>query len=474
MHGFERILDALIALGLMGVQRFEVAADRVAIAARHVGRNGACDALGGRDGFLARFAHLQGQLLDAAQDRAEIAGRLVRALEPIGKAHDAALEPLEGGLIASGGIRAVELFGQRRNQRGQILRHRTDSLDAGVERVGEVVDALRQQIEPACASRRRDVVDARAERLHVAGERRDAFGRRDAVRQFAQLIDRGFEITQHFRIGRAGRDAVHLARELRHALVKTAQPFGRGHRVECGVHFVQAMLDALQRRRIAVAIAALDPFGERVDVGLQAFERAAWHRLVEGARDVREVRAQRRDCVLDAARLAQRFELRRDEAELAFEIGEVDGGSRSCWLRRLKHRGVGCGVRGFIERALACRNLGDRLIDAERIGRQRRRRLRLDRRAAAGIGWRVASRRELFEPRVELGDGLGEPCAAQRGRGLLAWRGLAVCARRITKGRVRAILRPALRHVSQPRAPPGTAPGSALVHSKRRRLNSFA
>ena len=102
-------------------------------------------------------------------------------------------------------------------------------------------------------------------------------------------------------------------------------------------------------------------------------------------------RAQGRDRVLDAARLAQRFELRRDVAELAFEIGEVHGRCRSCRLRRLKHRGGGRSKRGFVERALACGDLGDRLIDAELIGSQRRRRSRLGRHAAPGIGWRAAS-----------------------------------------------------------------------------------
>ena len=95
------------------------------------------------------------------------------------------------------------------------------------------------------------------------------------------------------------------------------------------MHLVEAMLDALQRRRVgAAAIAALDPFGERMHVGLQAFERAARQRLVDGARDVGEVGAQRRDRVLDAARLAQRLDLRGDVAELALETGEIQRRSR--------------------------------------------------------------------------------------------------------------------------------------------------
>ena len=61
----------------------------------------------------------------------------------------------------------------------------------------------------------------------------------------------------------------------------------------------------------AAAIAVLDPRGERLHVGLQAFERAARQRLVDGARDVGEIGAQRRDRILDAARPAQRLDLRR-------------------------------------------------------------------------------------------------------------------------------------------------------------------
>ena len=89
-----------------------------------------------------------------------------------------------------------------------------------------------------------------------------------------------------------------------------------------------------------MAVAALDPFGERVHVGLQAFERAARHRLVQRMRDVGEVGAQRRDRVLDAARLAQRLDLRRDVGQLAFEIGEVGAGRgrRGRRIGGLEHR----------------------------------------------------------------------------------------------------------------------------------------
>jgi hypothetical protein len=71
VHGFKRILGALIAFCLIGVQRLEVVPDRLVVAARNVGCHCACDALGGRDRFLTRLAHLQRQLLDAALDPAD-------------------------------------------------------------------------------------------------------------------------------------------------------------------------------------------------------------------------------------------------------------------------------------------------------------------------------------------------------------------------------------------------------------------
>ena len=102
VHGFERVLRALVAFGLMRVQRFEIAPER-AISPSPRGMS-AATARATRSAvaiaFLARLAHLQGQLLDAALDRAEIAGALVRGLDPVGELHDAPFELLEGGLIA--------------------------------------------------------------------------------------------------------------------------------------------------------------------------------------------------------------------------------------------------------------------------------------------------------------------------------------------------------------------------------------
>ena len=93
----------------------------------------------------------------------------------------------------------------------------------------------------------RDVVDACAQRLHVAGQRGDAFGRCDAGREFAQLTDRGLEITQRLGIGRTDREAVHFVRQLRYPRVEAGEALGGRHRVEPFVHLGKTALDHLKR-----------------------------------------------------------------------------------------------------------------------------------------------------------------------------------------------------------------------------------
>ena len=217
------------------------------------------------------------------------------------------------------------------------------------------------------------------------------------------------------------------------------------------MHLREAMLDALQRRRVgAAAIAALDPFGERMHVGLQRFERAARQRLVDGARDVGEVGAQRRDRVLDAARAAQRLDLRRDVVSCRSRLEKSALGAAGC----LRPAGTAAAAarRGASSSARwrAAISAID-LIDAElgRLGSERRRAVARDGLAAAGLGGR-ASRGELFEPGVELGDRVGEPRAAQRGRCVLARRG--ACRRPRSRRLPKVEFEPFLdRHAGAPR-----------------------
>ena len=298
VHGLERILGALVAFGVVCVQRLEVAPHLFVAAARNVGDDRARDALGGRDRFLARLAHLHRQMLDAALDPGKVGRALPRGLESVGEPHDAALELRQRRVIEGGGIAAIELVGeahdaglelrerglvagrrmvgviepvgQRLDERLQVGRERPDLLDPRVERMGELVDTLRERVEAGRTGRRRDVIDPRAERVHVAGKRGDALGRGDAVRELAHLVDRGLEIAQQLRIGRRRvPDPVDLVGELGDALVEARERLGRGHRVEAILHLGKAPLDAFQRRRVdAAVVAALDPFGERVHVGL--------------------------------------------------------------------------------------------------------------------------------------------------------------------------------------------------------------
>jgi hypothetical protein len=102
------------------------------------------------------------------------------------------------------------------------------------------------------------VIDARTERLHVAGERRDAFGGCNAGGEFAQFVDRGLEIAQRFRVGRGVPEAVDLAREFKDAFIEAGKAFGRSQCADGVVEFIEAPFDPVQRLRIGdVAITAL-------------------------------------------------------------------------------------------------------------------------------------------------------------------------------------------------------------------------
>ena len=99
MHGFQRFVRTLLAVGEVALAARDL---RVGPRHRlgHVGRDPARNTFRGRGGFLARLAHLQCQLLDAALDRAEIAELLVRRLDLVGDPVDLPFQMLEGGLVA--------------------------------------------------------------------------------------------------------------------------------------------------------------------------------------------------------------------------------------------------------------------------------------------------------------------------------------------------------------------------------------
>ncbi len=403
MNGFQRFVRALLAVGKVALER-----DDLGIGPRHclghVGRDPARNALRGRRRFLARLAHMQRELLDAAFDRAEIAELLVGRLDLVGDADDLPLQMFECRLVARKPVGVVQLVGQRPDQRFQIARQRPDLLHAGVERLGEIIDALRERVEAGRAGALRDVVDARAQRLHVAGKRRDAFGRRDTRRELAQLVDRRFEIAQRFGIGRTDREAVHLVRQFRHARVETRQAFGRRHRVQALVDFGEVALDGFQRRRVgATPVAVVDPLGERLHVALQAFQRAARQGFVDGTRDLGKVRAQCGDRILDIGRVPQGFDLLGDVVKLALQTGEI----------RVRCR---CAAGAAVQRVLARGDLGDRLVDFKIGGLRRDRRRGVGRGTVRG-GGRWASGGQLFEARIEPGDGVLETRAAHRRSG---------------------------------------------------------
>jgi hypothetical protein len=351
------------------------------------------------------------ELLDAALNPAQVGRTLPSGLDMVGERHYARFKLLEGSAFVHQAIALVELVGQRVDEPFEMLWHRAHLLDARVERVGQLMNAVRERVEAARPADRREMIDARRKCLHIACDRGDALGRRDAGGKFAQFVDGGFEVAQRFGIGRGGaaRKAVHFVRQLRDACLEYAKPFSRRHLVEGSVDLREAVLDVFQCRRIGAAPDALvDPLGERVHVILQRFERAARQRLMDGTGDFGQVGAQGRDRFFDAARTAERFDLGGDVAELPFEACEVR--THRCGGGLLL-RGAGCRHRGGVERALACGNLGDEVVDAGfPHGRERRRG------GAGGFGGGAVGG-ELFEAGVEPGDRLGQPVAARCGVG---------------------------------------------------------
>ena len=156
VHGFERFLRALVAFGLVRVQRLEIAPEALTSPPAAAGRprRRARRARRSRPPPRAPRAP-DGQLLDAALDRAELAEPLVRGLDLVGEPHDAPFDLLEGGLIAAArSRRRLSLSVSDLTSDLDVARQRADLLDAGVERVGQLVDALRQRIEAARAGDR--------------------------------------------------------------------------------------------------------------------------------------------------------------------------------------------------------------------------------------------------------------------------------------------------------------------------------
>ena len=285
-----------------------------------------------------------GQLLDAALDRAELAEPLVGRLDLVGEPHDALLRSARRrpdrcgdrsrrwlSLSVSDLTSDSMLFGS-----GPICSTRVSS--AWVSSLTRCASESRP-LAPVIA---REVIDARAERLHVAGDRRDAFGRCDAGRELAQFVDRGLEIAQRLRIGRSCRAKLSILCESSATRAsKPGEALGRRHLVERAVHLRRGgarcrAAPTGRRRRHSPARSAS---ASACTSACRRFERAARQRIVDGARDVGEVGAQRRDRILDAARPAQRLDLLGDVDQLPFEAREIRAGRALAAAARQARRG---------------------------------------------------------------------------------------------------------------------------------------
>ncbi len=192
-------------------------------------------------------------------------------------------------------------------------------------------------------------------------------------------------------------------------------------------HLGEPALDTGDRRAVGAGVTAVvDAIGELAHLAFERLDRLARHRLLQHDADLGEVVAQRvdrlADHAVDAARPAERLDLRVDLAKLALESRKAPGCGPAAAIRTAsgRRRGGGGGRRRIaIERALAVGDLHQRLVErGGRIDGDGRTRL-----FAAEVGDHAVDRAhasldlagggaplgdQLVEPAVELGYRIGE------------------------------------------------------------------
>ena len=154
----------------------------------------------------------------------------------------------------------------------------------------------------------------------------------------AQCTDGRLQLLQRRRI-LFGDDQVDLLRQRLHGIVETDQLLGRRQIAQGVADFLQAALDSGQYTKINARCAGLiEPLRQRLHLGFERFHGAARQRFRELVTDFRKVLAERCDDAFKLARWPQRFYPRRDEAQLLFDIADVDGRLRRRLLRTGRQR----------------------------------------------------------------------------------------------------------------------------------------
>ena len=197
-------------------------------------------------------------------------------------------------------LHLLDLVGHRLHQRLKAAGHAVIGLRAMRERAADFVDAVLEIAERRACAADGELIDFRAQRLHMGGEAVDGLIGCDMRRQFAQGGDRALEL-HHRRGVFLGDDEIDLVRERVDGVGVTDEIFRRRKITQGVAHVGKAALDALERAAVDASLPAFrDALIEILDLFFNGLEGPTRHRLVERASDCAKLGAQCIDRVLDA------------------------------------------------------------------------------------------------------------------------------------------------------------------------------
>ena len=143
----------------------------------------------------------------------------------------------------------------------------------------------------------------------------------------AQRADGRLQLLQCRRIF-FGDDQVDLLRQCFHRVFETDQILSRRQTAQRVADLLQSALDPGQHTQIDAGCGCaglIEPLCQGLNLGFERLHGAARQRFRELLADFRKVLAEGFDDVFKLARRPQRFDSRRDVAQLLFEIADIDG-----------------------------------------------------------------------------------------------------------------------------------------------------
>ena len=280
----------------------------------------------------AQVLDMHEQVGQTALDGFQVSEPGVRSVQPLHELDDAILEMPERDRFAARLLHLLDLVGHRLHQRLKASGHAVIRLRALRERAADFVDAMLETAERRACAADGELIDFRAQRLHVGSKAVHGLIGRDMRRQLAQGGDRALEL-HHRRGVFLGDDEIDLVRERIDGIGVADEIFRRRQIAQGVAHFGKSAFDAFERAAVDAGLAAFrDALVQFVDLSFNGFEGATRHRLVERASDCAKLGAQRIDRFLHA-RTPQCLDLVGDPAQFVFEAGQVLRRQRR-WGRR--------------------------------------------------------------------------------------------------------------------------------------------